>query len=230
MPFHNRVRLPLNLFAAQFGATKSQYVKADGTIKVLSNQLKKTYNLKTDWIPEMWHQRLMIALSHDTVTIEGEKYFGGVALDGVYQIDWDEIFRTPVAPAGVQVAVTPFDESSNNCMSCDEAGQLQLEDDIFPAPLEEGESTDIDVPANDSICCNPVTFSITSFNTDYVASASIDSNGNVSFVMKTGLVSANGIKLLTYRATCFNGGYDEADLFGDVNGTIPGCLAPTNLI
>lgn len=231
MPFHNRVRLPLNLFAAQFGSTKSQYVKADGTIKVLSNQLKKTYSLTTDWMPETWHQRLVIALSHDNVNIEGEKYFGGVALDGNYQIDWDIQFRTPVAPGAVLVAVTPFDESNNNCMSCDEAGQLSLVDDTMPDPLEEDSTNVFDVTANDSICCSPVTFSITSFNTDYIDSASINADsGVVTFHVKTGLVAANGIKLLTYRATCFNGGYDEADLSADINGTIPGCLAPTNLI
>ncbi len=231
MAFHNRVRLPLNIDRPQYAATREVYTKADGTTKTLSAVLKKTYQGKTDWMPEKWHERLMVALNHDSVVIEGEKYLGGVALDGdsTYIIDWDEIFRTQIAGAKFQVLVTPFDNSNANCMTCDQANQVVLVDDDMPSDLNENTDYSIDVIQNDSICCYPVVFTITSFNSDYLSSCTIDVNGTAHFHTKSGLVEINGLKLFTYRATCSSGGYDEADVFGNINGTVPGCLAPTDL-
>lgn len=229
MAFRNRIRLPINISQPQFGSARQQYVRADGTTKNLSTVLKKTYKGQTDWIPEKWHERLVVALSHDDVVIEGEKYLGGVALDGEYVIDWDEIFRTAVAGAKFQVTVTPFNNANSNCITCDQAGQVSLTDDSIGS-VDEDSNQEINVIGNDDVCCSPVEFSITSFNSDYVDSVSIDTSGTVSFHVKTGLVAANGIKIITYRATCANGGYDEADIFADINGTVPGCLAPTGLI
>lgn len=228
MSFHNRVRLPINIERPQYTATREIYLRADGVEKVLSAVLKKVYQGATDWMPEKWHERLIVAFNHDTVVIEGERYLGGVSYDS-YEIDWDEQFHNPTAGAKFSVVVTPFDNSNANCMTCDEASQVVLVDDEMPDNLDEDTTYVIDVTQNDNICCFPVSFSITSFNSDYLDSCTIDTDGVVTFHVKTGLVEINGLKLFTYRATCESGGYDEADCFGNVNGTLPGCLAPTNL-
>jgi hypothetical protein len=42
----------------------------------------------------------------------------------------------------------------------------------------------------------------------------------------TGLDIANGVPLVTYRVTCPNGSYDDAIVYGDINGSVEACLAP----
>lgn len=231
MAFHNRVRLPVTIDKPQFGSTRSVYVKANGDTVLLSSILKKTYQGSTDWMPAKWQERLFIALNHSHVVIEGQEYVGGVALDGdAFNIDWDEIFHTPAAPAKFQVIVTPYDESNPNCITCDQAGQLEAVDDKFPDPLEEDTTYEIDVIANDNICCYPISFSIVSFNSDYLTSATIDANGTATIHLKTGLTKINGLKLFTYRVTCGDGDvFDDADVYGDVDGSVDACLAPTDL-
>lgn len=230
MPFTNRVRLPIELKKPQWPETREVYRKANGITQTLSSILEKTYQGATDWMSEKSHERLAVALAHDNVTIEGDKYLGGVSKDGDYEVAWSDFLDYPTAPAKFQVKVTPFENNNNNCMTCDELSQVVLVDDTFPDPMDEDTDYVIDAIANDSVCCYPVLFTITSFNSDYLDSATIDASGVVTVHTKTGLVSANGLLLVTYRATCGNGGYDEADIFGDINGTIPGCLAPTGLI
>lgn len=233
MAFHNRVRLPITIDRPQFASAREVYTKANGDTKLLSAVLKKTYEGSTEWMPEKWLERLFIALNHSSVTIEGEKYFGGVSLTGEYTVDWDTIFHNPTAPAKFQVLVTPYDNSSANCLTCDQATQLQAVDDNMPDPIEEDSTYEINVIANDHICCYPVAFSISSYNSDYIASIAIDDAGNVTFTTKTPLTSINGLKLFTYRVTCGtdgDGGYDEADVFGNVEGSISSCLAPLDLV
>lgn len=232
MPFANRIRLPIQLHSAQFPTERNVFRKANGQTKVQSVVIRKTYELETDWFPESWHQRLQIALSHDQITFEGERFLGDIAQDGDYTIEWPEgPLHYPQAKANTKVQVTPFDATNANCATCAEVSQLSLVDDqatgIYGALQEDTDYT-VDTAANDSICCYPSVFSLTSFNTDYLDSATINaSTGEVSIHTGTDLVSANGIVLATYRVTCPDGSYDEADIIGDISGTEPGCLAPT---
>lgn len=231
MAFHNRVRLPIFISRPQYSSTREQYVKANGDTVNLSSVMKKIFIGATEWITAGDHEKLMAALNHDNVVIEGEKYFGGVALDGEYAIDWaDRPFEVPVAGAKFQITVTPYDNSNSNCLSCDQATQLMLVDDTFGSNLAEDTSYTLNVIQNDDICCYSVEFTITSFNTDYLSSATIDQTGVIHIHTKTPLVSANGINLLTYRATCGNGGFDEADVFANITGSISSCLAPLDLV
>lgn len=232
--FKNRIRLPIQLHSPQFPEERQSFRKANGTSKTMSVTIRKTYQLETDWFPENWHQRLKIALAHDEVTIEGEKYLGDISQDGDYNIEWqDTPLHYPTAKGAVLVQVTPFNATNSNCQSCDEATQLSLEDDtvtgIYGALQED---TDYTWPLadNDNICCYPAVFSLTYFNSDYLDSASINAlTGELSFHTRTGLTSANGIIIATYRVTCPNGGYDEANVYADFSGSVEGCLAPTDL-
>lgn len=201
----------------------------------MSVVVRKTFELETDFMPDNWHQRLKIALAHDEIRIEGEKYLGSISQDGDYNIEWPEgVLHYPTAKAGVKVQVTPFDATNANCQTCEQASQLDLENDeatgIYGA-LQEDQDYSVSVADNDSICCYPAVFSLVSFNSDYLDSASIDpSTGVLSIHTGTDLVSANGVIIATYRVTCPDGSFDEADITANIEGSIEGCLAPTNFI
>lgn len=228
--FINRVRLPIRVHKPQYADDKETYRDAAGNSKTLSVVVHKLYQMETDYITEQWHEKIKIALAHDNVSLEGEKYFGGLSQNDNYDIAWsDDVPNYPIAPAKVTVEVTPFDATNSNCATCDELNQISLVDDAFPYIINENTTVTLDVIGNDSVCCYPVVFSITSFNTDFLTSASIDANGILTIHTKTGLVATNGADLVTYRATCDSGQYDEADVTGNINGTVPGCLAPTSL-
>jgi hypothetical protein len=204
------------------------YTKSNGDTVTLSASIKKTYALKTGWMPEPWHERLKTALLHDTVNIEGDKYAGGVKLEKMDEIDWLDFLDYPTAPVNGVVSVDPFFAVNANCQTCDEFTQVNLTDDNA-GDVDEGETVDIDVTTNDDIFCQPATFSITSFNSDYLQDVSIDQDGNVTFTVKEDVVAINNLAGIKYRVTCANGQYDEADVYMNVLGTIEGCLAPTDL-
>lgn len=235
MPFKNKIRLPIKITRPQFPEERSVFRKANGETKTLSVVVRKNYEGETDWMPEKWHERLKIALAHDEVNIEGDKYIGGVSQEGEYDIQWQTFLDYPTAKASFKVSVTPFAATNSNCQTCEEATQLTLADDYFndayayPLTLEEEQEYESNVADNDTICCYPAVFSITSYNAEYLQSATIDQTGLLTIVMNDNLTTAEGVNLVTYRVTCPNGGYDEADVFGDIEGSIEGCAAPTDL-
>lgn len=237
MPFQNRIRLPLQIIRPQFKSERNIFRKADGSFKTMSAIVSKSMEGETDWLPEKWHERINIAFNHDTVNIEGDKYLGGISPDGDYDIEWPEFLDYPLAKGKFKVNVTPFAASNHNCQSCAEATQLDLTDDVFsdaydePLTLEEGETYEMNVATNDDICCYPAVFSITSFNSDYLESATITQAGLLTVVLKPDLPNSNGVLLVTYRVTCPNGGYDEATVTANISGgAADTCLAPENVI
>lgn len=229
MPFYNRVRLPINIDRPQFPSERNMFPVADGSTKVQSIIIRKVYELETDELPELIHQRLIIALSHDLVNIEGDKYLGGVSIDSEYEIEWERFLYKPVAKAQAKLKVTPFAATNSNCQTCDDAAQVSLVDDTFPSQVGEGAIEVINVFVNDSISCYPFVATITTFNSTYVDSASIALDGTVTIQMKTPLPLNSNVNLLTYRVTCPNGGYDEADVFADVDGSVIVCGEPLNI-
>lgn len=234
LAFSNRVRLPLQLHSPQFPEERTVFRKANGQAKVLSVVIRKVYELETDYMPELWHRRLKIALAHDNITLEGEKYLGGISQDGDYNIDWPEgVLHYPTAKGGVKVQATPFDATNANCQTCEQAAQLDLEDDeatgIYGA-LQEDTDYSVHAADNDQICCYPAVFSLVSYNSTYLTSCTIDPNtGIISLHTGTGLTSVNGIVIATYRVTCPDGSYDEAEVTADIEGSTEGCLAPSLL-
>lgn len=237
MSFFNRVRVPLQVYRPQFPEKKTVFTKADGTIKTLSVQVQKKYDGETDYLPEQWHEKIAIALAHDIVNIEGDKYLGQVSKDGDYQITWPTAPPDyPLAKAAFAVFCTPFDGANSNCMTCEQALQLNLVDDMFngnepmPTPLDENTDYTLQVLTNDEICCYPFVVSLTSFNTAYLTSASIDANGLLHIHTGIDLPPVANANLATYRVTCSSGAYDEADVFANINGTaVDTCLPPTNV-
>lgn len=236
MAFNNRIRLPFKITRPQFSEERGSFRKANGATKTMFVTIKKSYEGETDWLPEKWHERLKIALAHDNVVIEGGKYLGGVNQEGDYDINWQEFLDYPTAKAKFKVNVTPFAASNTNCQTCEEATQLNVVNDTFEDsygdPLDLAEDTEyiLNVADNDEICCYPVQFSITSFNSSVLVSATIDNDGILTIRTKTPLQDATNVLLVTYRVTCPNGSYDEANVYGNINGSIAAaCLAPENV-
>lgn len=230
MPFLNKIRLPFYLKQPQYPAERTVHRRADGVTKVLSVEVRKTYQGQTDHLDPDLHQWLTIALNHDTVNVEDKRLISGIALDGDYTIDYVEFLDYPLGQASFQVQVTPFNQFNDNCQTCEEATQLELVDDTFVYPLSEGEEATISVFDNDSICCSPITAEIVTFNTTYVESASIDAaTGIITIQLLATTPTDININLVTYRVTCPNGGFDDADVFGDVDGSEEVCQPPSNL-
>ena len=230
--FLNRVRLPLYFSKPQFPIERSIFKRADGSRKVLSASVSNTYEGKTDLIPKEWHQRLAIALSHDVVNIESDRLLTEVVLDSEYGINWNEFLDFPIAQANFTIQVTPFNATNSNCQTCDEIAQLSLVDDTTATVYNEGTTNEFpfSVLLNDNICCYPFTLEIVSFNTDYFSAVSITDAGIVTFTLVASVPTIANVLLATYRVTCPNGAYDEADIYVGIAGTSTECIAPQNVI
>lgn len=228
MAFTNRVRLPIKISKPQFIEDRQEYRKANGVTVTLSIIIRKVYEGITDSVPEKIHERLKIALAHDSVTIEGDKYVGVITQEADYQIEWSDFLDRPIAQGKFKANVSPFNATNSNCGTCEEYTQIVAVDDSI-GTVDEGQSYDVDVLANDDACCSPVQLTIVTSNSDYVQSVTINVDNTLTIVIKTPVPDATGVTLVTYRAQCDNGQYDEANVIADVDGSAPACLAPTNL-
>jgi hypothetical protein len=229
MAFRNRVRLPIKLHKPQFVEESDKYRKANGVSVVLSVVIRKIYEGLTDSLPEKLHERLKIALRHDSVIIEGDKYAGAITQEGSYDIEWIDFLSKPIAQAKFKAEVTPFNASNSNCGTCEEYTQVVAEDDNL-GTLNEDTDYNVGVIDNDSICCSPITQTIVSYNTAFVDAIVTNPDYRITLHIKANVPSANSVVLATYRIECQNGMYDEANLIANIVGTnpIPVCLAPTN--
>lgn len=227
MAFKNRIRLPFYVTRPQFPTESNVFRLANGTRKTLSAIVLKTYEGETENLPKEIHERLVIALKHDDVTVEGRYYLGGISLDGDYDIDWLKFLDYPLAKAAFKVQVTPFNYSNDNCQTCEEVSQVVCVDDNIGS-IGENETHNVAVLENDSICCSPVEISLVTYNTDYLDSCIVSGN-EIIIHTKEELVTQNNVTIVTYRAQCPNGNYDEANIIADIAGSIEECLSPANL-
>lgn len=230
MAFKNRIRLPFYVTRPQYPTEQNVFRLANGRTKTASVVIRKTFEGETENLPKEIHERLVIALRHDDVTIEGYRYLGGVSLDGDYEIDWQKFLDYPLAKAEFKVQVTPFNYSNDNCQTCEEISQVVCVDDDL-GTIGEDETHTVHVLANDSICCKPVTISLVTYNTDFLDSCVISDN-DIIIHTKPSLITQNNVVLATYRAQCPDGSYDEANIIANIDGTdpTPVCLTPTNVV
>lgn len=231
MAFTNRIRLPFKLSKPQFVEESTDYRLANGVTKVLEVVIRKVYEGDTDYWPEKIHERFKIALRHDSVKIEGDKYIGFITQEGDYQIEWPDFLNYPLGPAKFKANVTPFNATNSNCGTCEEFTQVVCNDDDA-GTLDEDTTYVIPVLDNDEICCSPITISLVTFNSTYLSTCIVNANNEIEIHTKTPLPIVNDVLLVTYRAQCDNGQYDEANIIGDLNGTdpTPVCNAPTSLL
>ena len=81
----NSVRLPFYLKNPQFPQNQTVYIEKNGRRRVTSATIGKEYTLETDYINENLHRKMVIALSHDIVYIDGKL----LTKSGDYNIDWN---------------------------------------------------------------------------------------------------------------------------------------------
>lgn len=228
MAFSNRIRLPFKLHKPQFPEEATRYRKANGQSVTLSVVVRKVYEGLTDRLPEKLHERLKIALVHDRVEVEGDKYVGVITQDGDYQIEWQDFLSHPLAQAKFKAEVTPFNATNSNCGTCQEMIQVVANDDNAGI-LAENDTYTINVLANDDICCNPVTLTLVTFDSNYLTSATVNGNNEIVIHTQSSLPDLDGVQILTYRVQCQNGQYDEAFVFADLDGSVIACAPPTGL-
>jgi hypothetical protein len=115
----NRVRLPLYLYRPQFNDEESIYTRHDGSLFITKSVTKKEYLGTVDYINEAYHEKIKIALSHDTVLIYSDVYNGGLRKNGGYEIEWQELpgYSTE-APAKFKGFATPYLVRNDNCAVC----------------------------------------------------------------------------------------------------------------
>ena len=88
---YNQVRLPILIKHPQFPQEDKVYIDGNGVRRLISSKIDKEYELETEYIQQDWHEKLIIALSHDEV------YFDGVRLQksAAYEIDYEEEDKLP---------------------------------------------------------------------------------------------------------------------------------------
>jgi hypothetical protein len=113
----SRVRLPLHLTEPQYPQEQEVYRLKSGYRRHLFAEIEKTYNLKTDFLPEELHQKLVIALSHDEV------YINDILLTKAesYSIDWGNTevidgIKYAMASAGMVENVTARNDNCGVCV------------------------------------------------------------------------------------------------------------------
>lgn len=228
MSFNNRIRLPFKLHKPQFLEEAERYRKANGVTVTLSVVVRKVYEGLTDNIPEKLHERLKIALVHDHVEVEGDKYVGVIAQDGDYQIEWQDFLSYPLAQGKFKAEVTPFNATNSNCGTCEQQIQVVCVDDDA-GTLAEDTTYIIDVLANDQICCNPVALSLLTYDTNYLQSASVTVDNKIQIHTQPALPDLPTVQIMSYRAQCQNGQFDEANVLAELDGSISACDPPTLL-
>ncbi len=231
MAFKNRIRLALFLSKPQYIETRRVFTKSNGKIQLLSSQTKKVLELKTDYFPSNWHERLAIALAHDAINIENKNKLYSVLKDSEYEIAWIEALGYPVAQAQTKVSIADFEAVNSNCQSCDDICCAVAPDEtIVPVvPIEENDvfNYTLTLFAEQSSCIG-VGVEIVNINDVYVLSAVLAGNV-ITFTMKPSFFSDPNALLCQYKAakdeTCF----DLGNVYAPVVGTEIGCPPPTIL-
>ena len=119
----NKIELPFYLKNMQPVNESGSYMKSDGSRKKLYARIFKEWDLETDYMPQMWHDKLNVALQHDFVSISND-YQGNQDIDTTtaftcdeaYEIDWVESFDHPYAMAHTKVRSAEAESLYNmNC-------------------------------------------------------------------------------------------------------------------
>lgn len=116
--FVNIIRLPLYLYAPQYPSEKKGYQKSNGQFLKLSERINEEWQLKTDYMVREFHERLVIALAHDSLDIlNANKVSAGPYFhDSEYNIEWSEDERMIDATAETIVKVSASNNRINsNC-------------------------------------------------------------------------------------------------------------------
>lgn len=114
----NIIRLPVYFKNPTVEAEQKVYVRSDGTRKLLSSRLSKNYLGLVDHSTEEIHQKLVVALSHDSVNfLTDNNYYMTCTFENEYTNEFNqEPMPINVWPANFTVYETPFDNINSNCI------------------------------------------------------------------------------------------------------------------
>lgn len=119
--YFNTIRLPLKLSKPQIKNKKKTYALSNGNFKTASATLSREWIATTDFISEVWHKKLAIALNQDTLKITNTNSgfsdsFFVVQGDDNYKVSWEDmVWDYPNAPAEFILTEMPFAEYNQNC-------------------------------------------------------------------------------------------------------------------
>lgn len=102
----NAVRVPIHLKEPQYKQKDKLYERLDGSRVVLYSEINKEYEAETEYLNEETHRKIIVALAHDHVRINGED----LMKTDSYEIEWD---NTITSPCGEKLAKAKFKVSRN---------------------------------------------------------------------------------------------------------------------
>lgn len=110
----NRNWLPLYQRKPKYPETRKVYIKSDKSYKTLSASIEKEYENLVEFMPDEFHDRLVVALSHDNIHFTSSKIDADVFKKGDYNIEWGEDDTLESAQA-IFVVNAQFEGRNSNC-------------------------------------------------------------------------------------------------------------------
>jgi hypothetical protein len=112
----NRARLWMYLSQPKPVEDKAIYRKSNGVIKQTRSLITKEFICLTEHLTENLHDKIVVALGHQTVICNSNNYSGGISKNGDYAIEWVDNYCK--APATFKALATPLAIKNNNCGDC----------------------------------------------------------------------------------------------------------------
>jgi len=114
----NIIRLPIYFRNPQPKNDQKVYLRSDGTRTKLYAKLSKQYEALVDYTTEEVHQKLVVALSHDSVNFVTDNNY---ELECTFEDEYNQEFPSVMQGINIwnakfNVMETPFDEQNNNCI------------------------------------------------------------------------------------------------------------------
>jgi len=131
--FVNAVRLPFYIKDPRFAQSTNIYNRRNGSRKIVSSSVSREYALETDYITEDMHHKLVIALMHDEVYINGQL----LTKAGDYAIDWGNYLKESgmKTSKGTCIVAANTVSRSSNCGSRHDWSEFGFEFDVQPRIL-----------------------------------------------------------------------------------------------
>lgn len=118
LTMYNIIRLPFYVKEPQFPIKRNVFVKSNGSRKKLSSRIECAYEAATDYMRKDWHEKLIVAMEHDTVIITNTNSgLSGqpVSHESNYDIEWQKFLDYPTAPAKFKLYKTDYNKVNSNC-------------------------------------------------------------------------------------------------------------------
>lgn len=129
----NQIRVPFYLRRPGFNVTENIFRRSDGVKQRTSTVIEKDWLGTVGYLSDLQHEKLMIALKHDVVTVENT--FSGVnhrmTQEGDYSITPAEELNAPLNPGEFRITDYSQNYVNNNCgfecgveliTACDDSG------------------------------------------------------------------------------------------------------------